>query len=79
MYGQVTIADTATKVCGRGAPETILRNVGSVSCWVGDDADVTESTGMLVEAGDVMGFNGAGPIYAITAASTTTLAFFRAS
>lgn len=80
MYGKVTVTDTATLVCskGGGGPETVLRNTGSVACYVGSDDAVTDADGMLLEPGDVMGFFGDCAVYAITSSSTTTLSFFKA-
>lgn len=80
MYGRTTVDDTATLVAaaGAGAPETILRNMGQVDCYVGTDSSVADTTGMLLKAGEVMGFFGQCSIYAITAAGSTTVAFFKA-
>lgn len=79
-HDQVSVSSTATLVLGANAARAhaTVRNVGATDCYVGSSSAVTTSTGMLLTSAgkDAFDITWTGTVYAITASSTTTLAYW---
>src|SRR2546423_1087115 len=82
-HNQVSVSATATKVVDANAARAncTVRNIGATDCYLGSSAAVTTGNGFpLYSAGkDPFDIKWTGAIYAITASSTTTVAYFEES
>lgn len=76
-HNQISVSAVATLVLGANAARAhaTVRNVGAADCYLGSSSAVTTGTGMLLTSSgkDAFDVTWTGPVYAITAASTTTV------
>src|SRR4051812_22628362 len=82
-HNQISVSSTATLVIAANAARAncTVRNVGATDCYLGSSSAVTTGNGfLLTSAGkDALDVKWTGAVYAITASSTTTVAYFEES
>lgn len=77
--GQQPLTTTARQIVSAGNSRqraAIVRNIdATISIYVGYNADVSSTTGMLLKAGESFTFNTRAAIYGVAASGTPTAAY----